>query len=181
MSSKIMSIEELSKLHGSFIEATKTDEPVAIQTPTTSVVNGNPALSGSNDPKDYRITLYLPVTAQTPADAELVMDGNAYKQEITAKRKYITPRIARKVRNYASTIAISLIEFKEQGESDVYVAEDLLKVYSMMDDNVIDACENMVISVLGIPEHLAQYATDESLLATCSALIRNNPSFFQVD
>lgn len=181
MSNKIMSIEELSKLQGSFIEATKTEEPVAIQTPTASVVNGNPALAGSNTPRNYKITLYLPVTEQTPADAELVMDGKAYKQIITAKEKYITPRIARKVRNYASTVAMSLIEFKDQGESDIYTAEDLLKVYAVFDDNVIDACENLVISALGIPEHLAQYATDESLLATCSALIRNNPSFFQID
>ena len=121
------------------------------------------------------------MTEQTPADAELVMDGKAYKQIITAKEKYITPRIARKVRNYASTVAMSLIEFKDQGESDIYTAEDLLKVYAVFDDNVIDACEKLVISALGIPEHLSQYATDESLLATCSALIRNNPSFFQID
>ena len=181
MSNKIMSIEELSRLQGSFIEATKTEEPVAIQTPTASVVNGNPALAGSNTPRNYEITLYLPVTEQTPADAELVMDGKAYKQIITAKEKYITPRIARKVRNYASTVAMSLIEFKDQGESDIYTAEDLLKVYAVFDDNVIDACEKLVISALGIPEHLSQYATDESLLATCSALIRNNPSFFQID
>ena len=89
----------MSKLQNSFAEATQTQEPVAIQTATSSVVNGDSTKIGSASPKDYTVTLWLPIIGKAPEGAEIVQDGNAYVQEISAKSKYITPRIARKVRN----------------------------------------------------------------------------------
>ena len=179
MSDKIMSIEELAKMQDKVIEATKTDAPVAIETPTSNVVNGDSTKVQSIDPKNYTVELWLPVTRETPKDAELVMDGTAYKQFVNADQKFITARIARKVRNYASIITLAFTNFKEDGDSEIYTVDDLLKVYEVFDDNVIDACEKLVSVVLGIPEHLMQYITDTSLIETCTKIIENNPSFFQ--
>lgn len=181
MSDKILSIDELKGLQEGFVEATKTEEPIAIQTQTGNIVNGNPTLSGTATPKDYILELYLPVDAGTPKDAELVMGGTAYRQEVKASQKFITARIARRVRNYASTVAIAFTAFKEDGETELYTVEDILKVYEIFDDNVIDACEKLVFNVLGIPEHLTQYVTDTSLIQTCAEILKNNPSFFQND
>lgn len=182
MSDKIMSIEELAKLQSVHTEAVQSDTPVAIQTPTHSVVNGDSTKVGSITPKDYTVTLWLPVVnGQAPAGAELVQDGQAYIQEVSAKQKFITPRIARKVRNYASIISIAFTEFKEDGTTEVYTPEDLFKIYEVFDDAVIEACEKLVGEVLGIPEHLTEYITDVSLIDTCGKILANNPSFFQVD
>ena len=179
MSDKILTIEELTKMQDKVIDATKSDAPVAIETPTTSVVNGDPSKVQSIDPKNYTVELWLPVTAETPATAERVMGGTAYKQLINADQKFITARIARRVRNYASTITLAFTNFKEDGDSEIYTVDDLLKVYEVFDDNVIDACEKLVGTVLGIPDHLMQYITDTSLMETCTNIIENNPSFFQ--
>lgn len=181
MSNKILSIEELSKLQNSFVEATQTQEPVAIQTATSSVVNGDSTKIGSASPKDYTVTLWLPIIGKAPEGAEIVQDGHAYIQEISAKSKYITPRIARKVRNYASIISMAFTDFQENGDTDIYTPEDLFKVYEVFDDNVIDACEKLVGEVLGIPEHLTEYITDVSLMTNCAKILRENPSFFQID
>jgi len=51
----------------------------------------------------------------------------------------------------------------------------------VFDDSVIDACEKLVGEVLGIPEHLTAYITDVSLIENCGKILRENPSFFQVD
>ena len=179
MSDKIMSIEELAKMQEKVIDATKSDAPVAIETPTTSVVNGDPSKVQSIDPKNYTVELWLPVTSETPATAERVMGGSAYKQLINADQKFITARIARRVRNYASTITLAFTKFNEDGDSEIYSVDDLLKVYEVFDDDVIDACEKLVGTVLGIPDHLMQYITDTSLIETCTKIIENNPSFFQ--
>ena len=112
MSDKIMTIEELAKMQEKVIDATKSDAPVAIETPTTSVVNGDPSKVQSIDPKNYTVELWLPVTSATPATAERVMDGTAYKQFVNADQKFITARIARKVRNYASIISIAFTDFR---------------------------------------------------------------------
>lgn len=181
MSNKILSIEELSKLQDNFVEATQTQEPVAIQTPTSSVVNGDSTKIGSASPKNYQVTLWLPITGQVPEGAEIVQDGHAYVQEISANSKYITPRIARKVRNYASIISMAFTDFKENGDTEIYTPEDLFKVYEIFDDTVIEACEKLVGAVLGIPEHLTEYITDVSLMANCAKILKENPSFFQVD
>ena len=178
MSDKILTIEELTKMQDKVIDATKSDAPVAIETPTTSVVNGDPSKVQSIDPKNYTVELWLPVTAETPATAERVMGGTAYKQLINADQKFITARIAHRVRNYASTITLAFTNFKEDGDSEIYTVDDLLKVYEVFDDNVIDACEKLVGTVLGIPDHLMQYITDTSLMETCTNIIENNPSFF---
>lgn len=179
MSDKIMTIEELAKMQEKVIDATKSDAPVAIETPTTSIVNGDPSKVQSIDPKNYTVELWLPVTSETPATAERVMGGTAYKQLINADQKFISARIARRVRNYASTITLAFTNFKEEGDSEIYTVDDLLKVYEVFDDNVIDACEKLVGIVLGIPDHLMQYITDTSLMETCTKIIENNPSFFQ--
>ena len=162
MSDKILTIEELAKMQEKVIDATKSDAPVAIETPTTSVVNGDPSKVQSIGPKNYTVELWLPVTSATPATAERVMDGTAYKQFVNADQKFITARIARKV-----------------GDSEIYTVDDLLKVYEVFDDDVINACEKLVGTVLGIPDHLMQYITDTSLIETCTKIINNNPSFFQ--
>ena len=107
------------------------------------------------------------------------MGGSSYKQVINADQKFITARIARRVRNYASTITLAFTKFNEDGDSEIYTVDDLLKVYEVFDDNVIDACEKLVGTVLGIPDHLMQYITDTSLIETCTKIIENNPSFFQ--
>lgn len=181
MTNKIMSIEELSKLQENFQDAIQSDTPVAIQTNTTSVVNGDSTKIGSITPKDYSVTLWLPIVGQAPAGAEIVQDGKAYVQEVTAKEKYITPRIARKVRNYASIISIAFTDFREDGSTEIYTPDDLFKIYEVFDDTVIDACEKLVGEVLGIPEHLTAYITDVSLIENCGKILRENPSFFQVD
>lgn len=181
MSDKIMSIEELAKMQEKVIDATKSDAPVAIETPTTSVVNGDPSKVQSIDPKNYTVELWLPVTSATPATAERVMDGTAYKQFVNADQKFITARIARKVRNYASIISMAFTDFQENGDTEIYTPEDLFKVYEVFDDNVIDACEKLVGEVLGIPEHLTEYITDVSLMTNCAKILRENPSFFQID
>lgn len=181
MSDKIMSISELAEMQKSFTEATHSDEPVAIQTPTTNVVNGDPRKTGLNISRDYTLTLWLPVTEDTPKDSEFVLDGTSYIQEVKAKQKRITPSVARRIRNYASTIAIAFTEFKEDGTSELYTAEDIMKVYEVFDDDVINACENMVKLVLGVPDSVVEYITDVSLMETCSLILKNNPSFFQND
>ena len=169
MSNKILSIEELSKLQDSFVEATQTQEPVAIQTATSSVVNGDSTMIGSASPKDYQVTLWLPIIGKAPEGAEIVQDGHAYVQEISAK-----------VRNYASIISMAFTDFQENGDTEIYTPEDLFKVYEVFDDNVIEACEKLVGEVLGIPEHLTEYITDVSLMTNCAKILRENPSFFQV-
>lgn len=181
MSTKILSIDELANLQASHQEAVQSDAPVAIQTQTHSVLNGDSTKVGSISSKDYVLTLWLPIIGQAPEGAEIVQDGKAYVQQITAKEKYITPRIARKVRNYASVISIAFTEFKEDGSTEVYTPEDLFKLYELFDDDVIDACEKMVVEVLGVPSHLAEYITDMSLISACGDILRNNPSFFQID
>ena len=85
------------------------------------------------------------------------------------------------MRNYASVISIAFTEFKEDGSTEVYTPEDLFKLYELFDDDVIDACEKMVVEVLGVPSHLAEYITDMSLINACGDILRNNPSFFQID
>lgn len=182
MSEKILSIEELAKMQDSFIEATQTDTPVAVQTPTSSVVNGEPTKIGSTEPKDYTLVFYLPVPKEgAPAGTEIVMDGKAYKQVVHAEEKFVSPRIARKVRHYASTLALAFTDLKEDGSSEIYTVEDLIKVYEVFDDNVIDACEKLLGSVLGVSDSLIQYITDQSLIDNCSKILENNPSFFQAD
>ena len=181
MSDKILSIDELAKMQKAVEEATQSDAPVAIETPTPAVVNGDPSKVNHTDPKNYTIELYLPVNDSTPKDAELVMGGTAYKQLVSAEQRFISARIARKVRNYASIITMAFTNFQDEGNSEVYTAEDLLKIYEVFDDNVIDACEKMVSVVLGVPEHLVQYATDISLIENCTKIISNNESFFQND
>ena len=180
MADKILSIEELSKLRKDFEEATQTEQPVAIQTPTTSIVNGDSTRTGEVTPKDYTVTMWLPIVGKAPEGAEIVQDGKAYIQEVTAKEKFITPRMARKVRNYASVISMSFTDFKEDGSTEIYTPEDLFKMYELFDDKVIDACEKLVSEVLGIPEHLTAYITDVSLIENCGKILRENPSFFQV-
>ena len=59
--------------------------------------------------------------------------------------------------------------------------EDLIKVYEVFDDNVIDACEKLLGSVLGVSDSLIQYITDQSLIDNCAKILENNPSFFQAD
>ena len=180
MSEKILSIEELAKMQDSFIEATQTDTPVAVQTPTSSVVNGEPTKIGSTEPKDYTLVFYLPVPKEG-APAGIVMDGKAYKQVVHAEEKFVSPRIARKVRHYASTLALAFTDLKEDGSSEIYTVEDLIKVYEVFDDNVIDACEKLLGSVLGVSDSLIQYITDQSLIDNCAKILENNPSFFQAD
>ncbi len=167
MSTKILSIDELANLQASHQEAVQSDAPVAIQTQTHSVLNGDSTKVGSISPKDYVLTLWLPIIGQAPEGAEIVQDGKAYVQQITAKEKYITPRIARKVRNYASVISIAFTEFKEDGTTEVYTPEDLFKLYELFDDDVIDACEKMVVEVLGVPSHWLSI----SLICLLSALV----------
>lgn len=178
---KIMSIEDMKKAYEAYTEAVNTDEPVAIETPTGNVVNGSPSLVGSNNPKNYKVTLYLPILGEAPEGARIVMNGTSYEQIIEAKEVFITSRIARRVRNYASVVALAFTEFKEDGTSNVYTPQDLLKVFQLFDDNVIEACEKMVSVVLGIPENLIQYITDVSLITVCKEILANNPSFFQED
>lgn len=181
MPEKIMTIEELKKLQTAFDETTKTDEPIAIQTESASIVNGDPLKTGSNSPKDYVVTLYLPIQGEAPEGARIVMGGTAYEQRVEAKQRFITARVARKVRNYATTVALAFTKFEEDGNSSVYTVEDILKVYELFDDNVISACESLIETVLGLPDHLVQYITDESLMDNIIQILQNNPSFFQED
>lgn len=175
----VMNIEELQK---SVIASTQSEEPVAIQTPTGNVVNGNSLLTGTNEPKDYKITLWLPIqNGVVPEGAEVVMNGTAYVQEVVAKQKFISAQVARKVRNYASIITMAFTKFEENGDSSLYTPEDIIKVYEIFDDNVINACEKMVTTVLGINDNLVQYITDTSLMDVCSQIIQNNPAFFQAN
>ena len=175
----VMNIEELQN---SFLEATQTEEPVAIQTQTGNLVNGDSTLTGINEPKDYKLTLWLPVHGgKAPEGAKLVMNNTAYEVEVEAKQRFISARIARKVRNYASVITLAFTKFEENGDSSLYTQDDIMKVYEIFDDNVIDACEKMVSTVLGVNENLVQYITDTSLMNVCSQIIKNNPSFFQAD
>lgn len=180
MSDKILSIDELNK---AFQEANQDDAPVAIQTPAGNVVNGDPTKQGTVSPKDYELTLYMPILEGTkvPEGAEVVMNGTAYVQKVTAKQKYVTPRVARKIRNYSSIITLPFLKFEEDGTTDFMTLEDTLKMYELFDDNVINACENLVINVLGLSEHLVQYVEDISLISACARIIKENPSFFQVD
>ena len=175
----VMNIEELQN---SFLEATQTEEPVAIQTQTGNLVNGDSTLTGINEPKDYKLTLWLPVQGgKAPEGAKLVMNNTAYEVEVEAKQRFISARIARKVRNYASVITLAFTKFEENGDSSLYTQDDIMKVYEIFDDNVIDACEKMVSTVLGVNENLVQYITDTSLMNVCSQIIKNSPSFFQAD
>lgn len=178
MADKMLDISELQK---EFINSTQTDEPVAIQTQTDNVVNGDTTKFGTNEPQDYSLTFWLPVTDRTPSDATLVMNNTAYVQTVTAKQKFITARVARKVRSYASTITLAFTELKENGDSDLYTPEDLLKVYEVFDDDVIEACEKLVCEVLDVSPNLIEYITDVSLVEVCSKIIANNPAFFQAD
>lgn len=176
---KILSIAEL---HKQFESATKTDEPVAIETPSGNHINGTTSLVGSVTPKDYVLEFYLPVLdGKYPSEAELVMGGTAYRQLIKANQKFITARVARKVRSYASKVALAFTDFKERGDSSIYSPEELMKFYQLFDDEVIKACEGLIVTTLGIDESLMEYITDVSLINTCAELINNNKSFFQED
>lgn len=181
MPNEILSLQQLKEMHGAIEGATQSDEPVAIQTDNVSVLNGDSTKMGANYPIDYNIVLYLPVTDSTPKDANLKMNGTCYEQIVTAEQKFITPRIARKVRNYATTVAIAFTKFEENGSSEIYTVEDIFTIFQLFDDNTIEACEKLISNVLGIPEHLLQYITDESLMENCVKVIKNNPSFFQED
>lgn len=173
---KVLSISELQK---SLSEATQTDEPVAIDTPTGNVVNGDSTKFATNEPASYTLTFWLPVSNGVPEGAKLVMGGTAYEQKVEAKAKFITARIARKVRSYASTITLAFTDFKDNGDSALYTPEELLKIYSLFDDEVVSACEKLLESVLGVDHSLMEYITDMSLVENCSKVIQNNPSFFQ--
>lgn len=174
----LIDIEELQR---TFQEANQDDTPIAVSTPSNQAVIGDPLKQGTTEPQDYELVFWLPVQGQPPAGAQLVMNGNAYVQVVKAKQKFITQRIGRKVRSYASTIAMAFMKFNEDGSSDLYTSNELMEVYAVFDDKVIDACEKMLVTVLGINEDLIQYITDMSLMENCSKLIRNNPSFFQAD
>ena len=89
MSDKILTIDELAKMQEKVIDATKSDAPVAIETPTTSIVNGDPTKVQSIDPKNYTVELWLPVTSAKPATAERVMDGTAYKQFVKIRHTHV--------------------------------------------------------------------------------------------
>ena len=61
---------------------------------------------------DYELEFWLPVPEDfDPAgsDLELVMGGTAYVQRVEAKQRFISARIGRRVRNYASRVAITLL------------------------------------------------------------------------
>lgn len=174
-------IIDIEALQASFIKANQSDEPFAVTTPSGSVVSGNTVKYGTTTPKDYVLEFYLPVAGDIPDNAELVMDGKAYRQMVTAKERFITQRIGRKVRSYASTVAIAFTKFEVDGSSSIYTADDLLEIYSHFDDSVIDAFEKIVSEVLGISEHMMQYITDVSLIDTASKILENNPGFFQAD
>lgn len=178
---KIMSIEELQKTQEAFIEASQTDEPVAIETQNESIVNGDSTKVGTNTKKDYEVTLYLPIRGKAPEGARIVMGGTSYEQKVKATQRFITPRIARKVRSYASVVAIAFTDFSEDGATQIFSVEDIMKVYEIFDDEVISACEKLVASVLGINEDTIQYITDTSLMEVCYEILKNNPSFFQED
>lgn len=172
-------IQELVK---AFQEANQDDTPIAVQTPSGNSVIGDTVKQGTIEPQSYEMTFWLPVVnGEAPAGAELVMDGKAYVQKVVAKEKFITAKIGRHVRSYASKVAITFTKFKDQGDSEIYTVDDLLEIYSLFDDDTIEACENMIVAVLGISNELVQYITTESLIETCAKLIANNPSFFQID
>lgn len=173
---------DLSEIQKAFEDANQDDTPIAVSTPSGSQVIGDPVKQGITQPKDYEMVFYLPiVNGKAPQGAEIVLDGKAYVQRVKAKEKFISQRIGRKVRSYASTIAMAFTKFREDGTSEVFTSADLMEVYMLFDDDVIDACEKMIVTVLGVSEDLIQYITDESLMHTCSELIKNNPAFFQVD
>lgn len=178
---KIMSIDELKEVQKSFIEATQTDEPVAIETPTGNHINGDTTKYGLVTPKDYEITLYLPIVGKAPEGARVVLGGKAYEQKVQAKERFISARVARKARNYTSIVAMAFTGFQEDGSSEPITVEDVLKSYALFDDTVIDACEKLVSVVLDIPHEYVQYITDTSLMKTCYEIIKNNQSFFQED
>lgn len=174
-------IIDIEKLHKSFSEANQDDTPFAVTTPSGSVVNGDPAKYGSTSPKDYTLEFYLPVQGEVPAGAELVMGGSAYRQLVTAKQKFISQRIGRKIRSYASTVAIAFTKFHGDGNSNIFTVEDLVEVYAHFDDDVIHAFESIVSEVLGISPHLMEYITDTSLIENAAKIMENNPGFFQAD
>lgn len=173
---------DIAELQKTFAEANQSDEPIAVSTPSGSYVLGDTTKAMSTSPKDYELEFYLPIPdGGAPAGAELVMDGRAYSQKVVAKEKFITERIGRKVRNYASTVAMAFLKFQETGESEIYTAEDLMAIYAVFDDSVIDACEKMVVTVLGVSDSMIEYITDASLMKACAQILKNNPSFFQMD
>lgn len=179
---RILSIDELAKMQSQVVNATESDEPVAIQTPTESVVNGNPLNTGSVTPKDYVLRLYLPKHLYSMSlGAKESKDGKCFIQDLKVKEKFINSHISRVSRSYASKVAIAFTDFKEDGTSELFSADDLLKVYETFNEEVINACEKLVSTVLDVPENLVNYVSDVSLMENCSLIIKNNPSFFQDD
>lgn len=173
---------DLSEIQKAFENANSDDTPIAVSTPSGNQVIGNPLKQGVTEPKTYEMEFYLPVlNGNVPQGAELVLGGKAYKQKVVAKEKFISQRIGRKVRSYASTVAMAFMKFKEDGTSELYTSADMMEIYRLFDDSVIEACEKMIVTVLGVSDELIQYITDVSLMQTCSELINNNPAFFQVD
>lgn len=171
---------DLEKLQNSFQEANQADTPIAVSTPSGSHIIGDTTKQGTTTPQDYTLEFWLPVVnGQYPEGAKLERDGEVYVQEVVAKQKFITQRAGRKVRNYASTIAVAFVDFKEEGFSEIYTADDLLKVYQLFTDDVVEACEKLVCEVLGVSENLIPYITDRSLFGTVGKIMTNNPGFFQ--
>lgn len=176
---KYVDVEELQKI---FSKANDDTTPIAVSTDTGNTVTGDASKYGTTEAKDYELTFWLPVTeGQDTSGLELVNGGQAYVQKVTAKQKFITARIGRKVRSYASTIAMAFVNFKDDGDSEIYTVDDLLTIYSIFNDEVIDACEKLVVQVLGVSENMIEYITDVSLMDACAKIMKNNPSFFQVD
>lgn len=179
MPKKTPSLEELNK---AFVDAVTDDAPIAVSTEAGAVVSGDSRKVRSIGKQDYELEFWLPVPPGSDTSGlELVQGGSAYVQRVTAEQRFISARIGRKVRNYASKLAIVFTQFKEEGATDVYTAEDMFKLYEIFDDSAIDACEKLLVEVLGISPNLIQYITDESLMQNVSLILKNNPNFFQVD
>lgn len=176
-----LTLEEVANMQGNFTSATQTDEPVAISTPTNNIVNGNPQLTNTNEPKDYKVEFILPVTEATPADAEFLYNNTAYRQIVTVKQKFISSMIARRARHYSAYIASVFTDFKELGDSKIYTPDEVVRVYENFTEEAQKACENLVKIVLGIPDHLMPYITDLSIINLSGEIIKNNKAFFQID
>lgn len=181
MPRKKVTVEDLNE---AFVEAVHDDTPMAVATNSGKVVSGDTRRVGEARKVDYELEFWLPVPEDfDPAgsDLELVMGGTAYVQRVEAKQRFISARIGRRVRNYASRVAIAFTNFKEDGSTEVYTAEDFFKLYELFDDNVIEACENIIVEVLGVSTNLIQYITDESMMENVLKIMQNNPSFFQTN
>lgn len=179
MSDKIVSVEDLNE---KFVNAVSDDTPIAVQTPTGNVVSGDTRKVGTTQKKDYELTFYLPVEeGMDTSKLTLVMGGAAYRVTVKANQRFISGRIGRKVRNYASKVAVAFTQFREDGSTDVYTVEDYFKLLEVFDDEVIEACEKLVVETLGVSEALIPYITDESLMEAVGQILTNNPSFFQVN